>query len=57
MAEAAGQVRLAKEPVLGQLFQNSFRVIEVQLILAIGPIGRIPVDTSLDAVIRQSFSQ
>ena len=42
MAEAAGQVRLAKEPVLGQLFQNAFRVIEVQLILAIGPFGRVP---------------
>ena len=57
MAEAAGRIESAKVPMLGHLHQNAVWVIEIQLIPATGPIGRIPVDISLDAVIRQSFSQ
>ena len=43
--------------MLGQLHQNAVWVIEIQLIPATGPIGRVPVDIGLDAVIRQFFSQ
>ena len=57
MAEAAGQVRLAQVPVLGQLYQIAFRVIEIQLIPATGPIDRIPIDVGLDPVIQQPSSQ
>ena len=57
MAEAAGQVRIAKVPVLRQLNQNVFRVIEIQLIPATGPIDRIPVDIGLDPMIRQTSSR
>ena len=57
MAEAAGQVQLAQESVLGQLYKNAFQVIEIQLIPATGPIDWIPVDIGLDRVIRQPSSQ
>ena len=57
MAEATGRVQLAKGPVLGQLHQNAFQVIDLQLIPATGPIDRIPVDIGQDSMIRQPFSQ
>jgi hypothetical protein len=57
VAEATGYVQLAKEPVLGQLHQNAFQVIETQLIPATSAIDRIPVDVGLDPLIRQPFSQ
>ena len=43
--------------MLGRLQQVSFRVIEIQLIPATGPIDRIPADIGLDPMIRQPFSQ
>ena len=57
MAGATGQVQLAKELVQGQPYQNAFRVVEIQLIHATGPIDRIPADIGLDPMIRQPFSQ